>query len=231
MKVLVTAADTAVGGALRERLASGHDVSAAASTAPLDADQATDALVADHEVVVHLAPAHLDGAASDDQMVDYATRCTYNLLRACASGGVPRVVYVSSLAVMSSYPDHFAVTETWQPDPDPADGVQLATHLGELVAKEFARDGLLTAVVLRVGFPVVVDGPAGAGDGVQLTQVRSAAIGIDELADVVDRAIRAPLGPWHVVHAQSAVPEPRYLMRHAAALLGYPGGQLPSSAP
>ena len=233
MKLLVTAADSPVGDALRACLAAGHDVAAAATSEPLAADAATDALVTDREVIVHLAAAHLDASLGDDEMVDYATRRTYNLLRAAGDRGVSRVVYVSSLRLLSAYPDHFAVTENWQPDPDPTDAPQLATHLGEMVVKEFARDGLVDGIALRVGFPVQLDSSesaAAAGDG-DRNGGRSAAIGIDHLADVVDRAVRAPLRSWHVIHAQSPLPEPRYLMRDAASLLGYPDGQLPTEAP
>ena len=225
----MTATDGTVGDALRARLATIHDVTAAAMTEPLDADSATNAIVADHEAILVLAAEHLDNGAGQDAMVDYATRRTYNLLRAAGEHGVSRVVYVSSLRLLSSYPDHFAVTENWQPTPDPADAAQLATHLGEVVVKEFARDGLVDAVVLRVGFPVQLeppDRPAGTGGS-----GRSAAIGIDRLADVVDRALRAPLRSWHVIHAQSPLSEPRYLMRDAASLLGYPDGPLPTEAP
>ena len=234
VKVLLTAADTEIGAALLPKLTQGHEVAAAAYAEPLEADAATEQLVAGAEVIVHLAPAHLGVGSRDDELVDYATRRTYNLLHAAADQGVSRMVYVSSLRVMSSYPEHYAVTENWRPNPDPRDGAELATHLGEMVAKEFARDDLLNAVALRVGFPVVIDRQLASARQTEHGG-RSSAIAIDELADVVDRSIRAPLRRWCVIHAQSPAEalgaEPRYLMHDAARLLGFPDGPLPPEAP
>ena len=84
-------------------------------------------------------------------------RSTYNLLLAAAQHGVKNIVYLSSLAIMTGYPEDLAVDEDWRPLAK-GDSPGLAEYLGEVVCREFAREGKIHAVVLRLGNVVQGEG-------------------------------------------------------------------------
>jgi nucleoside-diphosphate-sugar epimerase len=101
------------------------------------------------EAVLHLAnfdPPHAD----DNETLDRASRGTYVLLQEAAKAGVQRVVYASTMTLFDGYPREFVVDENWQPLPRAA-AESLAPYLGELVCREFAREGRLKIVCLRLG--------------------------------------------------------------------------------
>ena len=223
--ILITAADSALGRALCDRLAVTHRVHSAAWAEPLEADAATDRLVSGVEALVHLAPIHAAQEIDADTLVDYATRRSYNLLQALAAAGPKRVVYVSTLRLFEDYPPHFAVTENWRSRPASDQPGVLASHLGEFVVKEFARDALIEAIALRIGFPLVAGGRAGMSDA------SGAATALEDAVDGVERALRAGLRQWQTVHLQSPVPSARFLMQRAARLLGFPDGDVPTEPP
>ena len=159
MKILVTNSDTPLAGTVATGLEAEHEVRRTLWDEPLEPGSATAALVQDVRAVVHFGYPRPDGDAGE--LLDHATRRTYNLLLAAAEAGVERCVFVSTLRLLAALPAHLAVTEKWRSRPPSADPALLACHLGEVVAKEVARDRLLQVATLRLGFPEVI-GPRSA---------------------------------------------------------------------
>ena len=86
--------------------------------------------------------------------MEYATRGTHVLLSAAIEAGVARVVYGSTLAVFTAYPDDVYISECWQPQPR-ADMLPLSRYLGELTCREMTREYHIGITALRLGEMVV----------------------------------------------------------------------------
>ena len=115
MNILITAGASALAQDLARALSKEHsvrltDVVDVQTQLPfvrcdLGHDEATDRLVAGVDVLIHLAASHSEYAErtsdnseiSANRLIDYQTRCTYNLLHAASEAGVPRCIYASSL--------------------------------------------------------------------------------------------------------------------------------------
>jgi hypothetical protein len=186
--------------------------------APLDADDTTRAVVRGATAVVHVA-AEGEPAALPER-IDRQTRCLYNLLRAAVAEGVRGVVHLSSLATVAAYPEKFLVTEDWRPAP-PVDSPALADYLGEFTCREFARDGRLRVVVLRLGRVVraeeAADRPA---DDAWLDQ-RDAAQAVDLALRALTAGERPRLEPWSVFHIAAESPGSRFPIARAKRVLGF----------
>lgn len=178
---------------------------------PLGHDASTHLLVRGMDAMVHVAEP--DPADTGPQYLDYVTRGTYNLLWAAAHEGVGRVVYLSTLDLMTAYEPEYEVTERWRPRPSPEPRL-LGKYLGESVCREFARERRLTVVVLRLGVPVTVTG-AGQND------LHPLAIAADDVAAAVDRALTAEVQPWSVIHVQGDFPGARFAIGDARRMLGF----------
>ena len=144
----------------------------------------------------------------------------YNLLQAAAQEGVKHLVYLSSLAVMTGYPEDLAVDEDWRPLPK-GDSPGLAEYLGEVVCREFAREGKVHVVVLRLGKVVQAEGTA--EQPFQPLWVAQA-----DVVHAVSLALSAQLnkngprlGAWSVFHILSGSRRVRYSIDKARRLLGY----------
>ena len=216
MNILVTNTDNTFAGAVADRLAESHHVRRIGWKEPLEADAATDDLVACVDAVVHFGYGCAGRQANE--LIDHGARRTYNLLMAAAAAGVERCIYVSTLRLLEALPAHFAVTEQWRSRPPSDDPALLACHLGEMVAKECARDRLMRVLTLRLGYPEV------PGDRTALSgEYGPAAVAASDAAAAIARALQADLAQWQEVHVQSPVPGARYLMREAETLLAFPG--------
>ena len=141
--------------------------------------------------------------------LDRQTRCLYNLLRAASEAGVPRVVQLSSLEIMDRYPAGLRVTERWLPRPD-EEPPALAYRLGEIVCREFAREGKLQAVCLRLG-SILWDTEHSCPDGVTA----------QDAVEAVGRSLTAELPGYSVFHIQSGLPGQRYGTERAQRILGF----------
>ncbi len=224
MNILVTNADNPFAGAVADRLAEHHAVRRIGWEEPLEADAATEQLVVGVNAVVHFAYSCAGGQANE--LIDHATRRTYNLLLAAAAAGAERCICVSTLRLLEELPAHLTVTEQWRSRPPSDDPALLACHLGEMVAKECARDRLMRVLTLRIGFPEV------PGDRTALRSEHGpAAVAASDAAEAVGRALTAELAQWQEVHVQSPVPGARYLMREAGTLLAFPGADDGGAAP
>ncbi len=174
-------------------------------------DNATNLAVRGVEAIVHVAeppPEETPG-----QQIDFLTRCTYNLLWAAAEEGVPRVVFLSTLDLMTAYDPNFTVSETWRSRP-PAEPRALAKHLGEYTSREFAREGRLTVVVLRLGQVVRAEEVQGQPFDPLWVEER-------DVVHAVSCALTAKLGKFQVFHIQPDSPPSRFAVRRAKAALGY----------
>jgi nucleoside-diphosphate-sugar epimerase len=177
----------------------------------LDHHAGTNELVRGVDAIVHSGPIG---------QIDIHTRCTYNILQAAVEEGVSRFIYLSSLAQVSRYDPGMAVTEQWSPVPS-SDLTDLCFHLGEFVCREFAREGRITLVCLRLG--KIVDGSEDLASG------GDSALHIDDAVHAIARALTAEVTgftgtqgrPGSVFHIQSPVPGARFLTTAAESILGY----------
>ena len=226
MNILITGASTRIAGLLASALGESHSVTltdrAPASDAgnfvqcDLDHDAATSDLVRGMDVVIH--PGQIDVGLSVSEQLDGGMRCVYNLVRAAAEEGVPRVVFLSSLSVMGRYDAEYVVTERWLPAPTTETDV-LCFHLGEFICREFAREHRIEVVCLRLGDLV-------GDDDASLSR---SALYPDDAVQAVEKALTADISEgyadsrsyWTVFHIQSDVPNRRFTTTTAEARLGY----------
>ena len=242
MKLLLTSAASDLGAIVEAALGDGHEVvrtdlpgrldgaaaGGAITACELGHDEATDELAAGLDAVVHVGFGGHEASATE--LIDYQTRCTYNLLTACVKAGVPRVVYLSTLRLLDDYEPNLAVTERWRSLPS-TDPDVLAVHLGERVCREFAREGAVTVVALRLGFPIVegdlaaaeASGEPAALAAADLGTALNAALSADITLGLNSAQTAAPAA-WRVLHVQSPVPNARFLLSLADHVLGFPGG-------
>ncbi len=175
-------------------------------------DRSTNLAVQGARAIVHVAEPL--SAETGGQQIDYQTRCNYNLLTAAAEEGVPRVVLLSTLDLMTPYDPTFTVSETWTPRPVPEPRV-LARHLCEYTAREFAREGRLTIVTLRLGRVVNAD---------DVKDRPFDPLWLDErdMIQAVAAALEAKIdNKWSVFHIQAESPRARFSVARAKTALGY----------
>lgn len=221
MQLLITSAASPLAAALADTLRSEHSVRLTERTplpnvagfalSPLGPDLSTNLLVRDMDAIIHVAePLPTD---NELQQIDYLTRCTYNLCMAAAAEGVKRLVYLSTLELMTAYDPNYLVTERWKPQP-PTHAPTLAKHLGEYTCREFAREHKLNVVVLRLG--KVVRAETVAGQPVD-------PLWVDErdVAQAVSLALTAELPRWAIFHIGTDSPQARFSVAAAKRGLNY----------
>ena len=184
----------------------------------LDQEAETTTLVRDVDAIVHVA----EPLPSDDrQRLDWLTRGTHHLLTAAAKANVPRVVFLSTLELMTPYDPNYTVSEFWRPLPSPQSSV-LAKHLGEMVCREFARDRRIRATVLRLGTVVkAADTKGKPFDPLWVDE--------EDVAHAVSRALaptRRDNQPgiaswWSVLHIGSDSVQARFSVASAKSALNY----------
>ena len=171
--------------------------------------------------------------ASPAGQIDYHTRCTYNLLHAASEEKVPLLVYLSSLALMAQYGEDLKVTEHWRPCPSTEPEV-LCCHLGELVCREFAREGRIAVACLRLGDLVRPGQTPASSSSLHLEdalQAVEAALDLDTWGQATKGGSSPASASWGLFHVQSALPGARFPIRAARKKLGYKpagrGGRMP----
>ena len=170
------------------------------AVSPLGPDFSTNLLVRGVDAIIHVAePLPTD---SDQQRIDYLTRCTYNLCVAAAAEGVKRLIYLNTLDVMTAYDPAYFVGESWRPRPTTAAPL-LGKHLGEVTCREFAREVQLAVVSLRLGTVMSSDDTAATADPMWLDP-RDAVQAIESVlaTDLPQR--------WSVFHIQHKAPNARF---------------------
>ena len=221
MRILITNAASRLPSYLGEALSKQHhvlltDVEAMSTRLPfergdLDHHAGTNELVRGVDAIVHSGPIG---------QIDFHTRCTYNILKTAVEEGVPRLIYLSSLSQVNRYDAALAVTEQWRPKPSSSKS-DLCFHLGEFVCREFAREGRITLVCLRLGR--IIYGTEDLASGCD------SALHIDDAVHAVACALTAEVSGFtgtrgrvrSVFHIQSPVPEARFLTASAESILGY----------
>ena len=225
MNILITQGKSSLAAALANHLSAGHTVrltdtdsggDSSVIQCDLGHDDATDNLVQGIDAIIHIGYNAVD-SGDPSELLDFHTRGTYNLLTAAAEAGVSRCIYLSTLRLLEDYDENLTVTEKWRSLPPSKDPLLLSCHLGEIVCKEFARDGLIDVVALRLGFPLVCGDRQAAVDSGE-----SAAVSLDDVFTVVERSLTADIARWQDIHVQSPVPRQRFLMHAAGEILQYP---------
>ena len=141
-----------------------------------------------------------------------------NLLRAAASAGVTRVVYLSSLDVVRGYDERFAIAEDWRPQPGTAAGA-VSQHLGEFTCRGFAREGSMSVAVLRLGRLVGAEEAAGKRVDCPWLAESDAVQAVRLALDYLQKRT-SPADRWAVFHIL-ADGCPRYPIAKAKRMLGY----------
>ncbi len=233
MNILITSAASALAQDLARAFSTDHsvhltDVVDVALPWPftrcaLGHDAATADLVAGVDALIHLAEPPPDYASeteeSANRLLDFHTRCTYNLLLAASEAGVARCVYTSSLSLFANIFDEvgcgedWAVDERWRPRPSTEPPV-LARHLGEFVCREFAREGRIAVTCLRLGNVGQPGGRAAPPDDPTW-------LAHTDAVHAFERALAAPAEPWAIYHVQSAFPGARFSSARARDALGF----------
>jgi nucleoside-diphosphate-sugar epimerase len=178
---------------------------------PLEHDVSTNLLVRGMDAIVIVGETLPDEAAAE--YLDAMTRKLYNLLMAAYQEGVTRVVYLSTLALMTAYRPEYVVTERWRPRPT-TEPQLMGKHLGEYVCREFAREHKLTVVVLRLGKVVAVGEISGDTiDPLWLAQ--------KDLGQAIEGSLTAELPHWTVLHIQGRQAGARFPVSDAERLIGF----------
>ncbi len=226
--VLVTSAQLGsmrrLGAGLAERFAIRLTAAEAVDTelpftaSPLEPGEALDALVQGVQTIVHAGP---PGTPENEvEQVDAGPRQLFHLLHAAHAAGVRRVIYLSSIELVSGYDPAYLVDEDWRPWGEINRGY-LPVQLNEFTCREFARERKLQVVVLRLGTLVTPDEPRPTEDPPAWLDER-------DLLHAVRRAIEAEspfdargLQAWSVIHILSRAPGNRFPLQRARRLLGY----------
>ena len=168
MNVLITGAESRLGQAIARELAPGNQLRLWGAGDPpsepgekityfegdmRDPDVAWRA-VRNIQAIIHTGepPPNLpeDDLACEQELLDLATRGTHVLFKAGVDAGIKRFVYGSTLQIFEAYPNDVYISEMWRPMPS-TDKFQLTRYLGEMTAREFARDFPIAVTVLRLG--------------------------------------------------------------------------------
>ncbi len=227
-RILITSGETELAQVIADHLGRDRGVRLTGLTAvpsrfpftacQLDHDSATDELVQGVEAIVHVADP--PAGAGEREQIDHLTRRTYNLARAAVDAGVERLLFLSTLELMTGYDEDFLVSERWRPLPTTQPSV-LARHLGEYTCREFAREQKLQVIVLRLGKVVkaaAVKGQAADPLWVEEREVAQAVAGALD-AKLSDHA--QGVGRWRVFNVQSEFPGSRFPVANAKGALGY----------
>jgi nucleoside-diphosphate-sugar epimerase len=184
----------------------------------LAAGPETAALARGVDAIVHVAEPLPD--EGDIQRIDYLTHRTYNLLMAASTEKVSRVVYLSTLELMTAYDPDFTVSERFRPMPG-CDAFRLAKHLGEYVCREFARERKLNVTVLRLGKVVRAGEVSGMRPDPTWVEERDVAAAVAAALPATFTDTASSLGTWAVFHIASESPDARFSSAKAVRELHY----------
>ncbi len=179
-----------------------------------------------HDAVVHLAIASqrlLPGqtlAENDDQMMRVNLMGTQHVYAGAASGGVQRVVYMSSLTVQLRKP----LPPLLDPrDPArPRDLYACTKWFGEVLGEVYAHDTPMSVICLRLGQPYPLDHMDHTPLSTRMSwpRYRGAVVGYPDTAHAVRCALRVPNLKFHVCSIVSEGAD-RYVDLTAARKIGY----------
>lgn len=177
----------------------------------LNHTEETNKLVQGIDAIIHLA--EVESHSSERQQLDFLTRCTYNLLWAAVEEKVPRLIYSSTLRVLEKYAEDLTVSENWCPLPS-CEPYTLFKHLGEYTSREFAREGKISVVCLRLANIV-------RSSEVENKPFDPTCVDIQDVLQAFNGALKAKVGGWSVFHIGSGSPRARFSINRAKNALGY----------
>jgi nucleoside-diphosphate-sugar epimerase len=213
MKLLITGAASALGGHLIAGLREAHVLRLTDRNTmqtdlefvrcPLDHGEITDQVVADSDVLIHLAHVARDGEPAN-QWLDLNTRCTYNLLLAASRAHIKRVIYLSVLDMFCAYETDLAVAEDWRPRPT-CEPRELGPYMGEFVVREFAPTGALDVLILRIGHVITAV-------EAETTPFDPMWVDARDVSGAVAAALRQPSARFAISHLQHRSRRARFRM-------------------
>ena len=184
----------------------------------LERDPATNLLVRGTDGIVHVAEP-LPGE-TEKQQLDRLACGTHNLLWAALEERVPRLVFLSTLELMTAYDFNFTVNESWRPRPT-CDAWVLAKHLGEFTCREFAREGKISIVVLRLGKVVRSEEVAGKPFDPLWVEERDVTRAVTAALSATFTDTAVSLSGWSIFHIGSDGPRARFSVARAKSELAY----------
>lgn len=154
----------------------------------------------------------------DEATLDELTRGTYDLLNVAAAQKVQLVVFLSTLELMTDYPNEFVVDEGFLPTTDTSVR-RLSLYLAEFACREFAREGKPRCIALRIGqIANSSASPAAAGPmSVTIGEVARAV----KAALEVGLSVPCRLANWEIFHIQSSHPQARSSTEKAIGQLSW----------
>jgi nucleoside-diphosphate-sugar epimerase len=154
----------------------------------------------------------------DEAALDELTRGTYDLLNVAASQKVQLVVFLSTLELMSDYPNEFAVDEGFMPTTDTSVR-RMSLYLAEFTCREFAREGKLRCITLRIG--QLANAPASPAAAGPLSVTPGEVARAVKAALDVGFSQPSRLANWEIFHIQSSHPQSRSSTEKAILQLGW----------
>ena len=181
-----------------------------------EAVRGIDTLIHTGEPPTDLPP---DELKREQMLLDLATRGTHVLFSAAVEAGIKRLIYASTLSIFNGYSDDVYITELWKPLPSP-EIVEMTKYLGELTAREFAREHLVTVTGLRLGELVLEEAVPGETPNLAWLDIRDAA-GAFRCVLNRDSSNNAWWAQrWAVYHICADIPNPKFLIDQARGI-GY----------
>ena len=160
-----------------------------------------------------------DELKREQMLLDLATRGTHVLFSAAVEAGIKKFIYASTLSFFNGYSDDVYITELWKPLPSP-EIVEMTKYLGELTAREFAREHLVTVTGLRLGELVLEETVQEETPNLAWLDIRDAA-GAFRCALNRDSSNSAWWAQrWAVYHICADIPNPKFLIDQARGI-GY----------
>ncbi len=212
MPILFAARKDRIGATLFNALARKHDVRSLDDGAGDPRDQGVVARAARDCQVVILSPPFIAPDAQEGDILDAATRGTYNLL---TQSSAARVILLTSLQIFERYPSDYSVAEQWAPLPT-TEAADLAPYLAELVAREIARVRPIKAIALRLG-QLVDDSDAKQSPADPRWLHVEDAVRAVECALKFEPPADGPQTGWWVFHIPGAGPNTRFPLAQAGS--------------
>lgn len=227
MKLLITGAETLLAQSIASGLRGEHEIRLMARE-PVKTDleliegdirneEDDRAAVAGMEGVIHIPELNIytsdDESQKEQEVLDFHTRGTYNLMQAAVAAGVRRVVCAGTLALMENYPEDWVVTEGWRPEPQ-ADAYQIARYSEELILREFSREHNITVICLRLG-KVVRTGDVREQPFDSMWLEMGDAVHAFRRTVSSDYQHRWESRRWWVFHILSDAPQARFILKEA----------------
>ena len=235
MNILITGASSQLAQAIATELKADHTVRLMDSV-PVDVAEGCDftqgnildpddswEAVRGIDVLIHTGepPTDLpsDELKREQMLLDLATRGTHVLFSAAVDAGLKRLIYASTLSIFNGYPDDVYITELWKPLPSP-EIVEMTTYLGELTAREFAREHLVTVTGLRLGELVLEEAVQGETPSLAWLDIRDAAAAFRCVLNRDSSNSAWWAQRWAVYHICADIPNPKFLIDQAQGI-GY----------